>query len=442
MYKIGKFSFSFEKSVKQNIFCLDEFYLPKKGLVLIAGPSGAGKSTFLNLLKGIIPEYIDGELTGDILFNGKTLTGENFKNNLEKIVYLFQNPFAQIIHNKTVDEFFFSLENFQADYQDAKKVQIELTKKFELTSLWSKKTRDLSHGECQKLLLASLLALAPEVLLLDEPTAFLDPYERRKFYEILDFLKKEHLIVMVDHHVREVFSKIDVLVSVDNRGEVRLENELKLPDFRSIKYNIPATRESPHTSIKLKNLHFSYAESAELIDIENEILHSGEIIIIKGRNGSGKSTLLKLISGFLPATKGTISVLFEEKKVSNELLHQQIGYIFQDPESSFLFDSLKEELGTQNFGFSLEELERSPFLFSEGEKRRISIFLAIAQNKNILLYDEPTFGQDENNIQMLVDIILNLKKMNKLQIIISHDEDFIEKVGDRVLSLKDKAAHG
>jgi energy-coupling factor transport system ATP-binding protein len=198
---------------------------------------------------------------------------------------------------------------------------------------------------------------------------------------------------------------------------------------------------SPQTSIQIKNLYFSYANSPELIDIESEILHSGEIIIIKGRNGTGKSTLLKLISGFLPAKKGTISVLLEGKEVSSELVHQQVGYIFQDPESSFIFDTLKEEFGSESFGFSVEELERSPFLFSEGEKRRISIFMALAQNKNILLYDEPTFGQDENNIKMLVDVILNLKKMNKLQIIISHDEDFIEKVGDRLLSLKGKTSH-
>jgi energy-coupling factor transport system ATP-binding protein len=296
----------------------------------------------------------------------------------------------------------------------------------------------MSHGECQKLLLASLLALSPEVLLLDEPTAFLDPLERKRFYEILEILKKEHLVILIDHHVKEIISKIDILITVDEMGEIVLQKDIILPESAILPtYIMPQITKGSAFDIHIDNLHFSYEKYFELINIKNEVIRSGEIVIIKGKNGTGKSTLLKLISGLLVAPKNSIIIKRDGNAITPKQFYKEVAYIFQDPESSFLFDTLKEELGGESFWFTAKELERSPYLFSEGEKRRISIFSALSQNKNILLYDEPTFGQDQKNIKMLTDIILNLKKMNKLQIIISHDEDFIEKVGDRILSLKD-----
>lgn len=438
MYKIDPFIFTYDKTSEKKLLNETAFTLPNTGLILVTGPSGSGKSTFLNLLKGIIPEFIHGHLDGDIKFNNKNLDGENFQKNLKEIVYLFQNPYSQIINNETADEFFFSLENFNIDFEESKRLQAELSHKFNLDNLWGKKTQNLSHGECQKLLLASLLALSPKVVLLDEPTAFLDPFERKNFYNMLDLLKKNHLIVIIDHHINEILSKLDMLITVNKSGIIKLSKELIVGEFISPVPDIFFQQYfSPNVIIDIKKLHFSYDKYQKLIDIENESIQSGEVVIIKGRNGTGKSTLLKLIAGFIPAKNGGITILKDNSKLSKKEIFSEMGYIFQDPENSFLFDSLEEELGDQSFGFTPQELERSPHLFSEGEKRRISIFIALAQKKNILLYDEPTFGQDKNNIKTLVDIILKLKKINKLQIIISHDDDFIAQVGDRFLSLRD-----
>lgn len=435
MYKIGPFSFSYHSAdSNKKIFCSEEIYLPKTGLIVVHGPSGVGKTTFLHLLKGIIPEYVTGVLTGEILFNEKNLKEINFNLNFKKIVYLFQNPFSQMIHKNPLNEFCFSLENFQVHKDNAYEIKNELAEKFKLSHLWNKNTNTLSHGECQKLLLASLLALSPEVLLLDEPAAFLDNFERENFYQVIAELKKNHLIVMVDHHLKEVVPITDIFLNIRNTGEVQLNTfPINLQEWKKSSGNLLSCylEQTSALHFHLKDLQFSYKETPLLINIHESVLSSGEIVVIKGRNGTGKSTFLKLLAGFLPSKKGSITLYENGKIISGEEFYKQIGIIFQSPESSFLFDTLKEELGNYDFGFSQIELDRSPYLFSEGEKRRISIYSSLAQNKNILLYDEPTFGQDQNNIEILAEVILTLKKMNKLQIIISHDEDFIEKVADR-----------
>lgn len=438
MYSIGPFTFHYNSNDPRIVYCESNFTLPASGLVLLTGPSGSGKTTFLNLLKGIIPEYIPGNLEGDILFNNNILTGEYYEKNITDIVYLFQNPYSQLIHQDSIGEFYFSLENFQVDIEEAKRKKNELSLKFDLEHIWGTKTSSLSHGECQKLLLASLLALSPKVLLLDEPTAFLDIHERNNFYEMLSGLKQDHLIIMIDHQLNEVFSKIDLLITVDENGKVKLNDKLEIPDFaQSNSLLLPIVKKSPQVSIEMRNLKYSYKGRPNLIDIPTFKMDAGEIIIIRGRNGTGKSTLLKLIAGFIPTKKDLINFSIEGKKISVNEIHKHIGFIFQDPESSFLFDTLQEELGGESFGFTNTELKRSPHQFSEGEKRRISIYIALAQNKKILLYDEPTFGQDYNNVIKLTEIILSLKKMNKLQIIISHDDAFIEKVCDKFLLPKD-----
>ena len=358
-------------------------------------------------------------------------------------MYLVQIPFSQIIHREAIDEFYFSLENFQIEWEEAQKIKTEIAKKFDLDSLFNKKTSHLSHGECQKLLLASLLTLNPKVLLFDEPTAFLDSQERKNFYELLEELKQVHLIVMIDHHIHEIIDKVDFLITVNEQGEVSLQKKVFVPEFKMLQtFHMPELKKSPNTAIQIENLRFAYEKYRPLINIKYAALHSGEVIIIQGKNGTGKSTLLKLISGFIKKKQGEITIGLEGVEVPTKKIPEQIGFIFQNPESCFLFDTLKEELGGEDFGFTKRELDRSTHLFSEGEKRRISIFIALAQNKNILLYDEPTFGQDKNNIKMLTDIILHLKNKNKLQIIISHDEEFIKAVGDRTLLLKDPHPNG
>lgn len=418
----------------------------KNDTVAIIGPSGGGKSTFLKILKGIIPEYSSGELKGEILFNDKPLDGENFQINLQKILYLFQNPFSQLIYPSTEEEFLFSMENFKFSRDRMEKEKDHFEKLFGLKNIWGKKTSELSNGECQKLVLSSLLAIGPEVLLLDEPTAFLDQEARKEFYQYLNVIKKDRIVIIVDHHVEEVKPLINKVVYVDengriSKGEFRPERPVA-PDLE-LGLNV----ENSQNCLSVSHLHFSYQkESMLLVDI-NTIFRAGKIAAIKGKNGEGKSTFFKLISGILTPDRGEVELLIDGKKYKNKKLFPHVGFVFQNPETHFFFDTIEEEL-KQSFKaknidkdsllkrfFHDIDLKKSPFLLSEGEKRRLSILMTVFLGKELILYDEPTFGQDRASIEEILGLMKELKKLGFIQVFISHDEYFIQKAADVVLVL-------
>ena len=440
MYEIGPFQYTFKSNfqtsaVAKKVFCNEMIKINKNEMVIITGPSGAGKSTLLQLLKGIIPEFTNGKLVGSIQYKNHLLHGENFQKNLREIIFLFQNPFSQLIYPKAQEEFFFSMENFNftRDQMDQKKQ--ELQKYFDLDSLWNKQTTQLSNGECQRLVLASLLAIDPEVLLLDEPTAFLDPEARKDFYEWLSSHKGKRTIVLVDHHLDEILPFADKIIHVDKEGGVSVEQSM--PSLNPASSQIISLTKFKQSSIELKlnHVYFHYRGGPRLLEDISLHAKSGEVIVIKGKNGKGKSTLFKLMAGLLPPDQGEICVLKDGRFVKSKMHYKEIGFIFQNPESHFFYDSIKEELRNVDaknlqeilyLFFQDIDILRSPFLLSEGEKRRLSILLTVFQEKSILLYDEPTFGQDAESKALVADLILQLKAMGKIQIIISHDDNFIK----------------
>lgn len=446
MFELNPFTFSYrEASSSKKLFLKTKIVLRQGEIVAIVGPSGAGKSTLLKILKGIIPEHSIGKLDGDILYNGMNLIGENFDLNQRLILYLFQNPFSQLLHPSSEEEFLFSLENFNYSIEEIKKRGEKLEKVFNLSPLWGKKTKDLSNGECQKLVLASLMAVDPEVLLLDEPTAFLDPIARGEFYDFLGSIKGKHLVIIVDHHLDEIRHLVTRYLFVDSNGEIKEEQHpLKnLDNQRSAKQFFPVDET---LSLKVKNLSFSYDKKNSLLKDLNFKILGGEIIAIKGSNGAGKSTLFKLLSGMLRPTQGIVELEINKKIINHSKLFEVVGFVFQNPETHFFFDTIEQELKQSfkknrpsediiNSFFKNIDLRTSPFLLSEGEKRRLSILMTVFLGKKVILYDEPTFGQDEKSRIIIASLMRELKKQGLLQILISHDDSFIEHVADRVFQL-------
>ena len=454
MYNIGPFHYYVDSKKLKKIFTSESIEIHQGEIVLITGDSGSGKSTLLKMLKGLIPEHSRNKIVGNFLFQKNELSGEHFKKNLKKILFLFQNPFSQVIHQNVPEEFYFSMENMMFTKEEMLDQREKLNAKFELSRIWNYKTKELSNGECQKLVLASMLAINPEVLLFDEPTAFLDPKARKEFYDWLTSIKSSKTIIIVDHHIDEILPIVDKIIKV-NAGEITLIRNkvdflnLKTTTDKNFSKIFSNINQSKSKKIILSNLSFSYKNHLPLLDKINCEFGDNEVIAINGENGRGKSTLFKLLSGLLKPTNGSIDLYLDNKKLSNKDVHKSIGYVFQNPEMHFFYDTIDDELKgliKTNEQRELVEklltginLKQSPFLLSEGEKRRLSILLLVLMNKSIYLYDEPTFGQDNNSIQKIIEIIKSLQNINTLQIIISHDEAFINQVANRVFEVKNNS---
>ena len=452
MYKLSPFSYTFNKSGKhKKIFLENNLIFNKNETIAIIGPSGGGKTTFLKILKGIIPEFSIGTLEGEISFNDKPLTGKNFQENLSKILYLFQNPFSQLIYPNTEEEFLFSMENFNFSKEQMNEQKEKFEALFNLKNVWGKKTNQLSNGECQKLVLASLLAIGPEVLLLDEPTAFMDTDSRAEFYKFLKVIKGDKLLIIIDHHVDEIAPLVSRMIKIDSSGKIFEVDVLNETEVKKSMFKIPDLSCSEFLTMRLDNVMFSYDNKSLLLNNIKETFNGGDVVALKGANGAGKSTLFKLIAGVLSPDSGSIETQVDLCKFKNRKNFTNVGFIFQNPESHFFFDTIGEEL-KQSFKnivsvdvkneilttfFNDIDLNKSPFLLSEGEKRRLSILMTVFLGKNILLYDEPTFGQDQASVDNIICLVRELKKKKLIQLIISHDEKIIKDVATRVFELKD-----
>ena len=455
MYNLSPFHYTYTaKSLKpRKIFLEEHLQFNRNEIIAIVGPSGGGKSTLLKILKGIIPEYSSGVMEGDVLFHGKSLSGESFQENLKKILYLFQNPFSQLIYPTPEEEFLFSMENFNYSHHEMSAEKEKFEELFNLEKIWGKKNSQLSNGECQKLVLASLLAINPEVLLLDEPTAFLDPNARREFYHFLNKIKGDRLVVIVDHHVDEIRDLVSRVIEVSKEGRISPRSDLDFSANDSYSSNLDLsdflTPRKEQLRLTLDEVSFSYSKIEPLFKNLNLTITGGEILAVKGRNGIGKSTLMKVISGIIRPDIGNVRLDVGINSFKNLKIFPNVGFIFQNPETHFFFDTVEEELKQSFKNFSSEDLKnhllerffhdidlkKSPFLLSEGEKRRLSILMTVFLGKTLIIYDEPTFGQDKRSTAEIAQLMKELQKSGIIQICISHDDEFIKNTAGRVFEL-------
>lgn len=424
MLNISPFEFFYPNAVEPTLVSTAPMILSDRGLHLLTGPSGSGKSTLLSLIKGLCPHYIPGRFTGEIRYNHEMVDKDFVHKKQNEIVYQFQNPFHQIIYQNPQLEFCFTAESQQITYENFVKHKNSIERAFGLSNMWNKKTSELSLGQAQRLLLGSLLVTNPKVLLLDEPTAFMDKPARELFYVMLAELKEKYLVLLVDHHISEVKHLVDSFIVVDQQGRVSYQDRFTASafDFSKLKQNYLSSNISDGYQINLNQVSFSYKKDHPVLKDISLSIKAPEIIAIKGENGSGKSTLLKLIVGTLKPT--------------------QVGYVMQNPEDNFIYDTANEELAETdkdlvNLFFQDKNLNVSPFSLSEGEKRRLSLLVHLNPNKKVILYDEPTFGLDEKNKFSVAESLLKFREKNILQVVVSHDDAFIGAIADRVFTLKD-----
>ena len=448
--------------------------------VLLLGPTGSGKSTLLAALAGLIDPVGGGEAEGTLLVDGVDPRAARDRSGL-----LFQDPESQIVMGRVGDDVAFGLENRCVPTEEIWPRVAASLAAVEFPYGVQRRTDALSGGEQQRLALASTLALRPGLLLLDEPTANLDPENAAAVRDVLGRILQRGgaTLLLVEHRVDEALGLVDRVVVLEAGGGVVADGQPR-DVFRERGTELAAagvwvpgfppptperrTRPAPETLVMADAATYRYpgsvADAVAGIDLQ---VRSSEAFAIIGPNGSGKSTLALLLAGLLPPRRG--SVLAGESLYAGHgheaiaawpasVLAARIGMVFQDPEHQFLAASVRDELllGPRRVGLddaaaarrADELLERlhlahlaaaNPFTLSGGEKRRLSVASALATAPALLVLDEPTFGQDRRTWSELLGLLAALRDDGRGIAFVTHDRPFARALADRSLTLRGRA---
>lgn len=403
--------------------------------VVITGPSGCGKSTLLYLLNRLYPDNCDGEVSGTV-----TLFGKNAKSYApgeinHRIATVFQDPDAQFCMPTVEQELAFTLENLRVPVAEMDERIAEVLELTGLTELRHTVIQTLSGGMKQRVATACALVMRPEVLLLDEPVSHLDPYTTRQFIAWLDALQQqlELTIVAVEHRLDLWETFFDRRICLERRGA--LISDTPFTPVHPLVYPARTASIRSEVAVCTDGLAVEMKDRTLLSDVSFKSRH-GEITVIAGPNGSGKSTLIKALCGIYKTSAGTVR-------------SGRVGYVPQSPEYLFLTKSVAEELAFSGISEAseLEELmerlrldeikDAHPFSVSHGQKRRVAIGAMLADQRHVLMLDEPTSGQDGAALLELFHLLDARAREGATVFVVTHDMEFAAAVADSVLLVKE-----
>jgi energy-coupling factor transport system ATP-binding protein len=442
--------------------------------VLLLGPSGAGKSTLLAALAGLLAED-SGEQEGQVRIDGVDARAAR-----EHVGIVFQDPQSQLVMSRVGDDVAFGLENRGVPTGQIWPAVDEALTAVGLPYPRERSTAALSGGEQQRVALAGAIARRPSLLLLDEPTANLDPdgaaLVRTAVERVL--ADRRTTLVLVEHRVAEVVHLVDRVVVLQpgggvvadgppaavfaTHGDALAEEGVWIPGRPVLprRAGTPAGERLLHTRAVGYRHPDDVKPALHPTDCE---VRRGRALAVLGPNGSGKTTLALLLGGLLAPTTGSVvaaPALADGGLPSSPhrwravALTQRIGSVFQNPEHQFLTNRVDEELalGPRRLGRSaaavsstVDDLLRrlrldrlaaaNPYTLSGGEQRRLSVATALATAPEVVILDEPTFGQDRRTWIELVDLLAKLRDDGCAVVTVTHDADFVETIADSVLRL-------
>ena len=452
--------------------------------VLVLGPSGSGKSTLMGGLAGLLGGAEEGEASGSLTVDGVAPADAR-----GRVGLLMQDPEAQVVLARVGDDVAFGMENVGVPREEIWPRVKEALSAVGLDVPLDHSTTELSGGQKQRLAMASILAMGPGLLLLDEPTANLDPSGVAEVRDVVASVV-EHTgatLVVVEHRVDVWASLVDrVIVVADGRlaadgplrqvleeqGEALRERGIWLPGGDVAAEVGPAPESAPASSeaapiARVTDLTIGYDQDAPVRSGINLTLERGVSTCIVGANGAGKSTFALTLAGLLKPIAGTVEVETSDgthgdpHEWSSKQLLGRMSMVFQEPEYQFLASTVAEELaiGPRAAGMSEEEItplveehmealglaklaRANPMTLSGGEKRRLSVATALVSAPELLILDEPTFGQDRGTWLGLVRLLRAALARGVTLVSITHDPAFVAAMGQRVVDLGSLGSRG
>ena len=452
--------------------------------VLVLGPSGSGKSTLMGGLAGLLGGTEEGEATGTLTVDGVAPAQAR-----GRVGLLMQDPEAQVVLARVGDDVAFGMENLGVAREEIWPRVEESLSAVGLSVPLDHSTTELSGGQKQRLALASILAMGPGLLLLDEPTANLDPSGVAEVRAAVEAVVERTgaTVVVVEHRVDVWASLVDrVIVVADGaiaadgplrqvlaqQGDALRERGIWLPGDDVAAEAAPAPEVPPASSesapiARVADLTIGYDKAAPVRSGIDLTLERGVSTCIVGANGAGKSTFALTLAGLLPPISGTVEVETSDGTAgdphewSSKQLLGRMSMVFQEPEYQFLASTVAEELaiGPRAAGMTDEEIaplvdehlealgltklaRANPMTLSGGEKRRLSVATALISAPELLILDEPTFGQDRGTWLGLVRLLRAALARGVTLVSITHDPAFVAAMGQRVVDLGQVGTRG
>ena len=493
-FKIENLSFSYPTSKDKKSLDNVSLKIEKGEYIVLCGKSGSGKTTLLRHLKTVLTPH--GKRNGEIFFNGMALKDVNNRDQSAKIGYVMQNPDDQIVTDKVWHELAFGLESLGCDQKTMRSRVAEMACYFGIQDWFHRDVAVLSGGQKQLLNLASIMAMQPEVLILDEPTSQLDPIAASDFLNTVRKINTElgTTVIITEHRLEDIFPYADRAIVMDsgkiiaddtprNIGKLLFEQNnpmfTAMPTPVRVFYNSdgngncpltvregrawlnkefsaePEIREIPseniddkidNSALSLKELWFRYEkDTPDILRGVSLEIPASSITAIVGGNGAGKSTTLKAICGICKPYRGKIKVFGKSvnKFKSGELFKNCISMLPQDPKSLFVKNKVSDEFSEMTKDKNkiseiveicqiAELIDNHPYDLSGGEQQRVALAKVLLTEPKILLLDEPTKGMDSFFKETFATVLNKLKNQGITILMVSHDVEFCAKYADRV----------
>ena len=492
-FHIQDLTFAYPQAEK-NILDHISFSVEAGEYIALCGKSGSGKSTLLRHLKSVLTPY--GKRTGNIYFQNMPLEDVPALAQAAKIGFVMQNPDDQIVTDKVWHELAYGLECIGTDPETMRLRVAEMACYFGIQDWFQRDVSTLSGGQKQLLNLASIMAMQPEVLILDEPTSQLDPIAASDFLNTLRKINIElgTTVIITEHRLEDIYPSADrVIILEEGRivaddsprsaahllwqqkshmfaalptpvrvyyesggaGEcpltVREGRNWLTRSFANRNVTVSAPEEKPASqntipALRMKDVWLRYGR--DLPDVLRGTSFSvpqGSIFAIVGGNGAGKSTALRAICGTNKIYQGSIEILGKplKKYKPGELFHHGLAMLPQDPKSLFVRHSVKEELEEMDSDIGkIQEvvalcqiealLDAHPFDLSGGEQQRTALAKVLLTQPRLLLLDEPTKGLDAFYKIRFAGILRKLSESGVTVVMVSHDVEFCAEYADFV----------
>ena len=471
--KIENLSFKYPGDENKTLSDIS-FSVSEGDFVVLCGSSGCGKTTLMKLIKRELAPF--GEIGGKIYFLGKDSATLSPKESASEIGYVLQNPEAQIITDKVWHELSFGLENLGYD-SDYIRLRIgEMANYFGIAHMFRNATAELSGGQKQLLSLASVMAMSPSLLLLDEPTSQLDPIAAADFIATLKKINRElgTTVIIAEHRLEELFPIADKVAVMDKGSLIaydtpraicsslsdtpiaagfpsasrifsalKLEGEAPLTvrearvllkaSFTPRKAKIRENENSNENALSLSDVYFRYEKrNPDILRGISLNIKSGELFCLLGANGAGKTTVLKALAGLIKPYSGKIltygkTVAMLPQNVLNVFIKNSVK---EDIEEMLLYrkaspsQASKAALEIARTLGVAHLLEKHPYDLSGGEAQKCAMAKILALRPDILLLDEPTKAIDPAAKQELASILKKLTQDGVTVFAVTHDVEF------------------